>query len=180
VAPHDGRPRIVYDTDDDLAVELSGLKPSSKCRAELHRLLGGETRIMPTTAAGILLTGEAGPPPNYVLAVRDFWIPRYYGLPIPNGQAGMAPVLLRPPLFSPWPLPPRPVQAPQQGVPSSGLSSGSLGFMRNGVISQTLSLVGIVIGVILLPALPAVSVGLSANRPELGDFNVQVVDLVNS
>ena len=81
VAPADGRARVIW-KDDDVVVDVAGAPLSPQCRGEVE----AQTRA-----------ARARPLP----ALGGYWAPRYYGPSIVVVDPSAAPLLLRPPLFSP-------------------------------------------------------------------------------
>lgn len=193
VAPPDGRPRVVWGPSDQPVVELAGAGGDLgyECGAELRRLTGyAKLRV----ASGPIDLPENAPVPPYSV-YRDgsgYWAPRYYGGPVVIVTPGIAPVLPRPPIFSPSLFIARSLTAPRFGggggvgsIHVSGGGGGGSGRMSgggggSGGGSGNIGSAGLVLAALAIAVMPAIDIGLAAAHPESAGRTSEAIDLVNA
>lgn len=185
VAPADGRPRVVWGPDNQPIAELAGAGAllSPECGAELRHLTGHAK--LPTAAGAIELPENVAIPAYSIY--RDgreggggYWTPRYYGSPIVIVTPGIAPLLGRPPIFSPSLFIARSVLRPGGGF-GGGLRVGGGGSGgRSGGGSGNLGNAGLVLAALAIAVLPAIDIGLAAAHPESASQTSEAIDLVNA
>lgn len=180
--PADGRPRVIWGPDNQPVAELAGAGAllSPECAAELRHLTG---HAKLRTPAGSIDLPESAPVPAYSI-YRDgggYWTPRYYGSPIVIVTPGIAPLMGRPPLFSPSLFVARAVLRPGGGF-SGGLhvGGGGGGGRGGGGGSGNLGNAGLVLAALAIAVLPAIDIGLAAAHPESAGQTSEAIDLVNA
>ncbi len=189
-APSDGRARVVWGKDDDPVIELSGSLPDATCATALQQITGHS--VMPTTAGNIDLPAAA--PTGYSMARSEgYWAPRYYGPQIIVVQPGFAPLLPRPPLFSPSLAITEAIlrsRGPSGGIGSIGhpgavrVGGGgggpSIGRGGGGGGSGRLDGAALALLAVAIMVIPAIDIGLAAARPESSRQSARAIDLVNA
>lgn len=151
--PADGRARAVW-VGDGVKVDRSGAAATDACEKEVSRIAGG----------GAL----------EVAAFHGWWIPRYYGDPIVVGRAGLAPMLLRPPVFVPRLI----VVAHAAPSPARGVGAGRLPDLNLGGGKDT-AYVLLVAAAIALIVLPAVDLWMALDHPTSSEDASRAIDRVN-
>ena len=180
-APADGRARVVWGPDDDPVVELAGSAPDAQCAIALQQITGHKD--MHTTVGHVELPQNPTPGPYSLSVSSGYWVPRYYGPQIVVVQPGFAPLLPRPPLFSPS------LAITEAILRSRGI--GSFSSVRGRRRQQRaqgrrrqqrgrLDGAAMVLVALAVMALPAIDIGLAASMPESSGKSSRAIDLVNA
>jgi len=181
-APADGRARVVWGPDDDPVVELAGSAPDAQCAITLQQITGHKD--MHTTVGHVELPQNPTPGPYSLSVSSGYWVPRYYGPQIVVVQPGFAPLLPRPPLFSPSLAITEAILRSRGGIGSfSGVRGGGGGSVRGGGGGSSggrLDGAAMVLVALAVMALPAIDIGLAASMPESSGKSSRAIDLVNA
>lgn len=183
VAPVDGRARVVWGSNDQPAVELSGTSPSPVCGMELKQLTGHDSVLL---ASGQELSFEMPVRPvSYRVVSGGYWEPRYYGpnLNVVVVRPGRLPgpgLLLRPPIFLPT-LPRPVVSAPVYTAPRVSSSGGGMKLGSGGGGGGKGAGIAVLVAIVVaVSTLPAVALGFASSFPEPTYKSSRVIDVVNA
>lgn len=172
-APQDGRPRAVW-SKNEIQVEPAGAPLSGACVGEALRYSGADTLwVTQPLQLAPLSAGEAA---GYQIH-GGYWVPRYYGPSIIVVNPGLAPPLLRPPVYYGGAVRGAFVPAPPAaGVRVSGGSSSGGGSGGGGDAGKALA----VVALLALVVLPVIDLTVSLVPPEKIGRSSQAIDQVNA